>query len=201
MIVAYAPVLPGKTPTSGAKDASRNGPVIITDQGRPAQVLLVIEEYYRLAGGGHDAPAERSARASAALANAHPSAPASTPAPVAAVPSTGMITTKGMAVTSWNRDMAPERPCRLCSPGSAARRGSARWYGDRAKRRRAGNRDSKGCAVAERPRSTSRPSRATGASGEKTDRSSEPSQARAGLGRRPRRSVRGMIALQLLFMI
>jgi prevent-host-death family protein len=37
---------------SGAKNASRNGPVIITDRGRPAHVLLTIEEYRRLAGGG-----------------------------------------------------------------------------------------------------------------------------------------------------
>ncbi|AZE22438.1 VapB protein (antitoxin to VapC) [Pseudomonas chlororaphis subsp. aureofaciens] len=31
--------------TSGAKKASRNGPVIITDRGRPAHVLLSIEDY------------------------------------------------------------------------------------------------------------------------------------------------------------
>ena len=37
---------------SGAKNASRNGPVIITDRGRPAHVLLTIEEYRRLTGGG-----------------------------------------------------------------------------------------------------------------------------------------------------
>jgi prevent-host-death family protein len=37
---------------SGAKNASRNGPVIITDRGRPANVLLTIEEYRRLTGGG-----------------------------------------------------------------------------------------------------------------------------------------------------
>lgn len=33
---------------SRAKAASRNGPVIITDRGRPAHVLLSIEEYKRL---------------------------------------------------------------------------------------------------------------------------------------------------------
>lgn len=37
---------------SGAKNASRNGPVIITDRGRPAHVLLTIEEYRRITGGG-----------------------------------------------------------------------------------------------------------------------------------------------------
>jgi len=37
---------------SGAKNASRNGPVIITDRGCPAHVLLTIEEYRRLTGGG-----------------------------------------------------------------------------------------------------------------------------------------------------
>ena len=37
---------------SGAKNAARNGPVIITDRGRPAHVLLTIEEYRRIAGGG-----------------------------------------------------------------------------------------------------------------------------------------------------
>ncbi|WP_295383717.1 type II toxin-antitoxin system Phd/YefM family antitoxin [uncultured Thiodictyon sp.] len=38
--------------TSGAKNAARSGPVIITDRGRPAHVLLTIEEYRRIAGGG-----------------------------------------------------------------------------------------------------------------------------------------------------
>ncbi len=38
--------------TSGAKNAARKGPVIITDRGRPAHVLLTIEEYRRIAGGG-----------------------------------------------------------------------------------------------------------------------------------------------------
>ncbi len=36
--------------TSGAKKAAKRGPVIITDRGRPAHVLLSIEEYQRLAG-------------------------------------------------------------------------------------------------------------------------------------------------------
>ncbi len=34
-----------------AKRAARDGPVIITDRGRPAHVLLSIEAYRRLAGG------------------------------------------------------------------------------------------------------------------------------------------------------
>lgn len=33
-----------------AKKASLNGPVFITDRGKPAHVLLSIEEYQRLAG-------------------------------------------------------------------------------------------------------------------------------------------------------
>ena len=37
--------------SSGAKKAAKNGPVFITDRGRPAHVLLSIEEYQRLAGG------------------------------------------------------------------------------------------------------------------------------------------------------
>lgn len=37
--------------TSRAKKAARNGPVFITDRGRPAHVLLTIEHYQRLAGG------------------------------------------------------------------------------------------------------------------------------------------------------
>ena len=37
--------------TSGAKKAAKRGPVIITDRGRPAHVLLSIEQYQRLAGG------------------------------------------------------------------------------------------------------------------------------------------------------
>lgn len=35
---------------SGAKKAARNGPVFITDRGKPAHVLLTIEEYRQLAG-------------------------------------------------------------------------------------------------------------------------------------------------------
>jgi prevent-host-death family protein len=37
--------------TSRAKKAAARGPVFITDRGRPAHVLLTIEEYYRLTGG------------------------------------------------------------------------------------------------------------------------------------------------------
>ena len=36
--------------TSRAKKAASKGPVFITDRGRPAHVLLTIEEYRRLAG-------------------------------------------------------------------------------------------------------------------------------------------------------
>jgi PHD/YefM family antitoxin component YafN of YafNO toxin-antitoxin module len=36
--------------TSQAKKAADSGPVFITDRGRPAHVLLSIEEYRRLAG-------------------------------------------------------------------------------------------------------------------------------------------------------
>jgi prevent-host-death family protein len=36
--------------TSRAKKAAENGPVFITDRGRPAHVLMTIEEYRRLAG-------------------------------------------------------------------------------------------------------------------------------------------------------
>jgi len=35
---------------SDAKKAARNGPVFIPDRGRPAHVLLTIEEYRRLTG-------------------------------------------------------------------------------------------------------------------------------------------------------
>lgn len=35
---------------SGAKKAAQQGPVFITDRGRPAHVLLSIEEYRRLTG-------------------------------------------------------------------------------------------------------------------------------------------------------
>jgi len=37
--------------TSGAKKAAKDGPVFITDRGRPAHVLLTIDEYQRLSGG------------------------------------------------------------------------------------------------------------------------------------------------------
>ena len=38
--------------TGGAKKAARDGPVFITDRGRPAHVLLTIEDYRNLTGGG-----------------------------------------------------------------------------------------------------------------------------------------------------
>lgn len=34
-----------------AKKAARKGPVVVTDRGRPAHVLMTIEDYERLAGG------------------------------------------------------------------------------------------------------------------------------------------------------
>jgi len=37
--------------TSRAKKATAKGPVFITDRGKPAHVLLSIEEYRRLTGG------------------------------------------------------------------------------------------------------------------------------------------------------
>lgn len=37
--------------TSGAKKAANNGPVFITDRGRPAHVLLTISDYENLVGG------------------------------------------------------------------------------------------------------------------------------------------------------
>jgi prevent-host-death family protein len=37
--------------TGKAKKATKRGPVFITDRGRPAHVLLTIEDYRRLAGG------------------------------------------------------------------------------------------------------------------------------------------------------
>ncbi len=37
--------------TSRAKKAASTGPVFITDRGRPAHVLLSIEEYQRITGG------------------------------------------------------------------------------------------------------------------------------------------------------
>lgn len=36
----------------GAKRATENGPVIITDRGKPSHVLLSYEAYLKLAGGG-----------------------------------------------------------------------------------------------------------------------------------------------------
>ena len=38
--------------TGKAKKAADSGPVFITDRGRPAHVLLSIEEYRRLTSGG-----------------------------------------------------------------------------------------------------------------------------------------------------
>ena len=37
--------------TSGAKRAASQGPVFITDRGKPAHVLLTFEQYQRLATG------------------------------------------------------------------------------------------------------------------------------------------------------
>jgi len=37
--------------TSGAKKAAKAGPVLITDRGRPAHVLLTFDEYKRITGG------------------------------------------------------------------------------------------------------------------------------------------------------
>ncbi|MEB3331011.1 MAG: type II toxin-antitoxin system prevent-host-death family antitoxin [Synechococcaceae cyanobacterium] len=42
--------LRGLRPEAGAKRAANQGPVFITDRGRPAHVLLSIEEYRRLLG-------------------------------------------------------------------------------------------------------------------------------------------------------
>lgn len=36
--------------TSRAKKAAQNGPVVITDRGRPAHVLISIDEYKKMAG-------------------------------------------------------------------------------------------------------------------------------------------------------
>ena len=38
--------------TSRAKKAASEGPVFITDRGKPAHVLLSIEDYQRITGGG-----------------------------------------------------------------------------------------------------------------------------------------------------
>ena len=43
---------------SAAKRAAAQGPVFITDRGRPAHVLLTIEAYRRLAGEGGPSAAE-----------------------------------------------------------------------------------------------------------------------------------------------
>jgi prevent-host-death family protein len=40
--------------TGRAKKAAAAGPVFITDRGRPAHVLLTIEDYRRLAGAGRN---------------------------------------------------------------------------------------------------------------------------------------------------
>ncbi|CAI8986593.1 Antitoxin [Pseudomonas sp. IT-196MI5] len=40
--------------TSGAKKATRQGPVFITDRGKPAHVLLSIEDYQKLTGTNAD---------------------------------------------------------------------------------------------------------------------------------------------------
>ena len=50
--------------TGGAKKAAQHGPVFITDRGRPAHVLLTIEDYLRLSGG-HMSLAEALAQTSA----------------------------------------------------------------------------------------------------------------------------------------
>lgn len=52
--------------TSRAKKAASEGPVFITDRGRPAHVLLTIEDYLRLTGG-HMSLAEALAQADADL--------------------------------------------------------------------------------------------------------------------------------------
>lgn len=39
--------------TSRAKKAANDGPVFITDRGKPAHVLLSFEEYQRITGGRH----------------------------------------------------------------------------------------------------------------------------------------------------
>ena len=39
---------------ASAKRAAKSGPVFITDRGKPAHVLLSIEEYRRLAGDGRN---------------------------------------------------------------------------------------------------------------------------------------------------
>ena len=51
---------------SAAKRAAREGPVFITDRGRPAHVLLTIEDYRRLASEGGPSAAELLANPEAA---------------------------------------------------------------------------------------------------------------------------------------
>jgi prevent-host-death family protein len=38
--------------TGGAKKAAEDGPVIITDRGKPAHVLMTFEDYVKLSGKG-----------------------------------------------------------------------------------------------------------------------------------------------------
>lgn len=38
--------------TGRAKHAARQGPVVITDRGRPSHVLMTFEHYQRITGGG-----------------------------------------------------------------------------------------------------------------------------------------------------
>jgi len=38
--------------TAGAKRAAEDGPVYVTDRGRPSHVLLTFDEYARLTGAG-----------------------------------------------------------------------------------------------------------------------------------------------------
>jgi prevent-host-death family protein len=40
--------------TAGAKKAAAKGPVIITDRGEPAHVLMTYERFEELTGGSHD---------------------------------------------------------------------------------------------------------------------------------------------------
>jgi prevent-host-death family protein len=44
--------------TGRAKKAAKDGPVFITDRGKPAHVLLTIEEYLKLSGKGGKSLAE-----------------------------------------------------------------------------------------------------------------------------------------------
>ena len=41
--------------TSGAKRATEDGPVFITDRGKPSHVLMSVEDYRRLSGNDLDA--------------------------------------------------------------------------------------------------------------------------------------------------